>query len=45
MLEMDVCQTKDKILVVHHDKNLIRTTGIDKCIDQVDYNELPTFKD
>ena len=30
MLEMDVCETKDGVLVVHHDKSLMRTCGIQK---------------
>ena len=29
MLEMDVCETKDHILVVHHDKTYARICGID----------------
>ena len=32
MLEMDVCETKDGVLVVHHDKTLLRTCGIDEDI-------------
>lgn len=32
MLEMDVCSTKDGVLVVHHDKDLLRTCGIGKEI-------------
>lgn len=28
MLEMDVCSTRDNVLVVHHDKDLLRTCGI-----------------
>lgn len=29
---MDVCETADKILVVHHDHHLKRTCGIDQDI-------------
>jgi glycerophosphoryl diester phosphodiesterase len=42
---MDVCETKDKILVVHHDKSLLRTCGVDKNIEDLNYDELPKFKD
>jgi len=27
MQELDLCYTKDKQLIVHHDSDLIRTTG------------------
>jgi glycerophosphoryl diester phosphodiesterase len=29
MLEMDVCETKDNTLVVHHDKTYARICGVD----------------
>lgn len=29
---MDVCETADKVLVVHHDKSLMRSCGIDKLV-------------
>jgi len=29
MLEMDVCETKDNVLVVHHDKTYARICGVD----------------
>ena len=29
---MDVCETADQVLVVHHDKNLLRSCGVDKDI-------------
>lgn len=32
MFEMDVCETKDGILVVHHDKTLERTCGINQQV-------------
>lgn len=31
--EMDVCETADKILVVHHDHHLSRTCGVDRDIE------------
>lgn len=35
MLEMDVCETKDKVLVVHHDRSLRRVCGVDESISEV----------
>lgn len=32
-IEMDVCETADKILVVHHDHHLKRTCGIDRDVE------------
>ena len=34
MFELDVCETKDGQLVVHHDTNLKRTTGHDKLMQE-----------
>jgi len=41
MLELDVRLTKDKKVVVHHDKNLSRLTGVNADIDTLNYDELP----
>ena len=43
MLEMDICFTKDKKLVVHHDSNLIRTCGVGTNIEELEYEQLPDF--
>lgn len=53
--EIDVQETKDGEIVVFHDSNLKRITGIDKNIGEVNYNEIknldagswfsPEFKD
>jgi glycerophosphoryl diester phosphodiesterase len=40
---MDVCETKDKVLVVHHDRRLKRTCGIDEDIGEFRYEELPNL--
>ena len=45
MLEMDVCETKDGILVVHHDHDLQRTCGQKAQIKDFDYKDLPKFKE
>lgn len=38
--ELDVQQTKDGVIVVLHDSNLKRTTGVDKNIWEVTYEEI-----
>lgn len=45
MFELDVCLTKDKRLVVHHDSNLGRTCGVAQEIAELDYKDLPAFKE
>ena len=35
MLEMDVCLTLDRVLVVHHDRDLLRTCGLDRTVGDV----------
>lgn len=32
MLEMDVCSTRDGVLVVHHDLSLARACGVQKLV-------------
>lgn len=44
MYELDVCETKDNQLVVHHDINLRRTTGHDKLISETLSTELPVLQ-
>ncbi len=39
-IELDVTQTKDGVLVVHHDEDLRRVTGQEKKIWEVTYEEL-----
>ena len=43
MFELDVCLTRDKKLVVHHDAFLNRTCGKDIEISECDYKDLPRF--
>jgi glycerophosphoryl diester phosphodiesterase len=45
MLEMDVCVTKDGVLVVHHDSDLRRTCGVDRLVGELDTHELPLMQD
>ena len=44
-IEMDVCETADNILVVHHDHHLKRTCGLDKNVQDYKFEELPLFSD
>ncbi|CAI2373778.1 unnamed protein product [Moneuplotes crassus] len=44
-VEMDVCMTKDKKVVVIHDPHLKRISGIDKNVNDCNYAELPKIKD
>jgi glycerophosphoryl diester phosphodiesterase len=41
---MDVCETKDGLLVVHHDHDLERTCGVKGKIKDFNYADLPPFK-
>jgi glycerophosphoryl diester phosphodiesterase len=45
MLEMDVCMTKDGILVVSHDSYLDRLCGQDLHIHDLNYKDLPKHAD
>lgn len=35
---MDVCETADGELVVHHDKSLKRTCGVERYVSDFKYN-------
>lgn len=43
-IEIDVQKTKDNIVVVYHDENLLRLTGLDKKVSELNYNELKELK-
>ncbi len=43
-IELDIQLTKDNILVVFHDSNLKRMTGLDKLITDTNYEELKKLK-
>ncbi|KAJ1611359.1 hypothetical protein OIY81_822 [Cryptosporidium canis] len=45
MLETDVWLTKDNVLVIMHDENLMHVCGVDKLIGEINYADLPMTKD
>lgn len=44
MLELDCHLTKDGKVVVYHDNNLLRTTGVNAEISDINYDDLPLLK-
>ena len=44
-IELDVHLTKDNVIVVYHDNNLKRLTGVDKEIDLCTYEEITSIID
>lgn len=44
MVELDVRTTKDAVLIVHHDRNMQRFFGVDKIVEDLNWDELRTFK-
>jgi len=43
-IELDIQLTKDNILVIFHDDNLKRMTGVNKNLRDLTYNEIKTLK-
>jgi len=45
MLELDCHLTADGLVVVSHDGNLLRSTGVDRDISEIVYQDLPYLKE
>lgn len=45
VIELDVCLTKDKQIVVCHDPNLLRLCGVDREVSSYNYEDLPPLLD
>lgn len=45
MLELDCHLTKDEEVVVSHDNDLTRETGVPKNISDLNFDELPQYKE
>ena len=43
-IELDIQLTKDNILIVFHDNNLKRMTGLDKLVEETNYEDLKNLK-
>lgn len=45
LLEFDCQLTRDGVVVVSHDKNLSRQSGLNKDVNTLDFEELPLYKE
>jgi hypothetical protein len=41
MIEIDICVTRDNVLVVHHDLSLDRLCNVPTLVSEIDYGSLP----
>ncbi|XP_006896682.1 PREDICTED: glycerophosphodiester phosphodiesterase domain-containing protein 3 [Elephantulus edwardii] len=45
LMELDCQLTKDGVVLVSHDKNLLRQTGLNKDTDSLDFKDLPPYRE
>ncbi len=43
-MELDLQLTQDGRIVIHHDRNISRTCGVDRNIDEMTYEELSGYR-